>query len=60
MRYLRWLTGKRPTRYIAQYHMNEATQAQRERFIARVRREMLALYGESRPARSGASPRSAP
>ena len=43
MRYLRWLTGKAPTRYIAQYHMNQATQAQRERFIARVRREMLAL-----------------
>jgi putative NADPH-quinone reductase len=43
MRYLRWQSAGCPTRYIAQYHMNEATLAQRQGFIARVRREMLAL-----------------
>ena len=43
MRYLRWQSGNCPTRYIAQYHMNEASAEQRAAFIARVRREMLAL-----------------
>jgi len=36
-RYLYWLTGKRATRtYLAQYHMNVATEAQCKRFLARV------------------------
>ncbi len=39
--YLYWLTGKRATRtYLAQYHMNVVTEAQRKRFIARVDRVM--------------------
>ena len=40
-RYLYWLTGRRATRtYLAQYHMNVATAAARERFIARVDERM--------------------
>jgi putative NADPH-quinone reductase len=40
-RYLYWLTGKRASRtFIAQYHMNIATDASCRRFIARVDAEM--------------------
>jgi NAD(P)H dehydrogenase (quinone) len=40
-RYLRWFTGsKAAVRYYALYHMNVATDAQRARFLAKVRREM--------------------
>ena len=40
-RYLPWSTGyKAKVRYYALYHMNTATQAQRERFMGKVRREM--------------------
>jgi NAD(P)H dehydrogenase (quinone) len=40
-RYLRWFTGsKAAVRYYALYHMNVATDAQRGRFLAKIRREM--------------------
>ena len=43
-RYLPWFTGgKAKVRYYALYHMNTATLARRERFLAKVRREMARL-----------------
>jgi putative NADPH-quinone reductase len=43
-RYLYWLTGKRATRtYLAQYHMNVASDAARTRFIAKVDAAMRRL-----------------
>ena len=43
-RYLPWFTGFRArARYLALYHMNVATSAQRTRFLGRVRREMARL-----------------
>jgi NAD(P)H dehydrogenase (quinone) len=40
-RYLRWFTGsKAAVSYYALYHMNVATDAQRARFLAKIRREM--------------------
>jgi NAD(P)H dehydrogenase (quinone) len=43
-RYLPWFTGgKARVRYYAIYHMNTATLARRERFLAKVRREMARL-----------------
>jgi NAD(P)H dehydrogenase (quinone) len=40
-RYLRWFTGsKAAVHYYALYHMNVATDAQRGRFLAKIRREM--------------------
>jgi NAD(P)H dehydrogenase (quinone) len=40
-RYLRWFVGPRSrVRYLALYHMNVATDAQRQAFLARVRQEL--------------------
>jgi NAD(P)H dehydrogenase (quinone) len=40
-RYLRWFTGsKAAVSYYALYHMNVATDVQRARFLAKIRREM--------------------
>ncbi|RZN36151.1 NAD(P)H-dependent oxidoreductase [Bradyrhizobium sp. Leo121] len=40
-RYLRWFTGsKASVNYYALYHMNVATDAQRGRFLAKIRRDM--------------------
>ncbi len=51
-RYLHWLTGRRAKRhYIALYHLNVATTATRERFVARVDASMRRLerVGLARP-----------
>jgi putative NADPH-quinone reductase len=43
-RYLRWFVSRRARiRYLALYHMNVATEAQRKGFLARVQSELTAL-----------------